>query len=374
MFDSRLTELEVDLDAIATNVRTLRTLIGQETELMAVVKANAYGHGAVKVSRIVLENGATRLGVANWEEGVELREAEIKSPIVVLGTSSQEDLEPIIPYKLIPAVGDFDTALKLSRLAIKYGESIKVHVNIDTGMRRLGIEASRSVPVIEKIIKLPGILVEGIFTHFTSSEDTDKNFALRQFEKYIQIIEQLKKDGFHIPLRHVADSGAILNLPSTHLDMVRPGIAIYGIYPSENVKNKASLRPASKLKTRIISLRELPPGDHVGYGGTYTTTRSTTVATIPIGYADGYNRGMSNRGEVLIRGKRAPIIGRVCMDHCMVNVTHLPEVRMGDEVVLWGKQGDECISVVEVASKIGTIAYEVLTMVDKRRVLRRYIR
>jgi len=368
MFNPRPTWLEIDLDAVATNTGLLKSLVGDKTQIMAVVKANAYGHGAVEVSRVVLKNGATRLAVATLEEGAELREAKINAPILVLGVSTQDDLEALICYNLIAGIGELEVAKRLSEIAKKYKKSAKIHINIDTGMARLGVRAQEALKVIREIKKLPQITVEGIFTHFASSGEEDKTSTYQQFEQYRQVIDGLKKEGIHVPLRHVADSATLLDLPSLHLDMVRPGIAIYGAYPSNSVKNRVGLQPVSSFKTKIISLRNLPPGAKVSYGGTYVTTKLTRVATLPVGYADGYSRVMSNQGQVLIRGRRAPIIGRVCMDHCMVDVTHLPEVEVGDEVILWGKQGKEYISLEEIARKMGTIVYEVVPLVDRRRI------
>ncbi|MCD6257146.1 alanine racemase [Candidatus Aerophobetes bacterium] len=369
MFNFHSAYLEVNLDAVAANVRVLKKLVGNKTRIMAVVKANAYGHGAVEVSRVVLENGATHLAVATLEEAVELREkAQIKAPILVLGVSIQDDLEAFIHYNLTIAIGDLEIAKQLSHLAKKYEKKAKIHINIDTGMARLGIVAREAKDKIKKIVSLPGIYVEGIFTHFSSACEEDKTPTYLQFKKYREIIDKLEKEGIYIPIHHVADSATLLDLPSMHLDMVRPGIAIYGAYPSESIKNKAELEPVSQLKTRIISLRKIPAGSKVGYGGTYRTKRETTVATIPIGYADGYSRKMSNRGEVIIKGKRAPVIGRICMDHCMIDVTDIPGVKLGDEVVMWGKQGTEYITLSEIAKKAETIVYEIVPLVDKRRV------
>lgn len=368
MFNLRPTWLEIDLDAVAANTRLLKSLVGDKTQIMAVVKANAYGHGAVEVSRTVLKNGATRLAVATWEEGAELREAKISAPILVLGVSTQDDLEALIYYNLIAGIGEVEVAKRLSEMAKKYKKGVRIHVNIDTGMARLGVRAGEALRVIREITKLPQITVEGIFTHFASSGEEDKRVTYEQFKKFRQVIDKLKKERIYIPLHHVADSATLLDLPSLHLDMVRPGIAIYGAYPSPRIKNRIALQPVSSLKTKVISLRNLPPGAKVSYGGTYVTTKPTRVATLAVGYADGYPRVMSNQGEVLIRGKRSPIIGRVCMDHCMVDVTHLPRVKVGDEVVLWGKQGEGCISLEEIASRMGTIVYEVVPLVDRRRV------
>lgn len=369
MFNFHSAYLEVNLDAVAANVRVLKKLVGNKTRIMAVVKANAYGHGAVEVSRVVLENGATHLAVATLEEAVELREkAQIKAPILVLGASTQDDLEAFIHYNLTIAIGDLEIAKQLSHLAKKYEKKVKIHINIDTGMARLGIVAREAKDKIKKIVSLPGIYVEGIFTHFSSACEEDKTPTYLQFKKYREIIDKLEKEGIYIPIHHVADSATLLDLPSMHLDMVRPGIAIYGAYPSESIKNKVKLEPVSQLKTRIISLRKIPARSNVGYGGSYRTKRETTVATIPIGYADGYSRKMSNRGEVIIKEKRAPVIGRICMDHCMIDVTDIPGVKSGDEVIIWGKQGTEYISLTEIAKKTETIVYEIVPLVDKRRV------
>jgi len=374
MFSPRPTWLEIDVDAIANNVRLLKSRIGAKTELMAVVKANAYGHGAVEVSRVALKNGATRLAVATWEEGAELREAGINVPVLILGVSTQDDLEALIYYDLTAGLGEIEVAEKLSQIARNYGKKVKVHINVDTGMSRMGVQVEKAFHLVTKITSFPDIILEGIFTHFTSSGEINKTSTYEQFGRFKQVLEKLKKQKINIPLTHVADSATLLDCPSLHLDMVRPGIAIYGSYPSENVKNRLPLQQISTLKTKIISLRKIPPGARVSYGGTFEAKRSTLVATLPIGYADGLPRVLSNRGQVLVKGKRVPIIGRICMDHCMIDVTDIPEVQVGDEAVLWGKQENEFISLNEVAKKIGTIVYEVVTMVDKKRVPRLFIK
>ena len=368
------THLQINLDAVAHNVRSIRKLIGEKIELMAVVKSNAYGHDAVKVSRIALKNGSTRLAVATVEEAVALRKAGIKAPILVLEVFNENPVEPLILYNLTGGVSDAQVIEKISRCALRYNKICKVHINIDTGMARSGVSPSEALNLIKRAKKISNVEIEGIFTHLSSADNEDKANSYQQFNKFRNILDKLKKEKISISLRHIANSGAILSLPSMWLDMVRPGITIYGLFPSNRTKKVVKLKPASELKTKIVFIRKLPPKSNVSYGETYTTSKDTLVATLPIGYADGYPRALSNKGEVLIRGKRAPIIGRICMNHCMVDITHIPQAKIGDEVVLWGKQGDEIISVEEVAKKIGTIVYEVVTMVDRTRVPKIFIK
>jgi len=366
--------LEINLDAIAHNVKKIRQIVGKNIQIIAVVKANAYGHGAIEVSETLLENGVTILGVGIIEEGIVLREAGIKAPILVCGLTTDDQLEPLVMYNLSATVCKLKTIQTLSRIASKNKKKVRVHIKIDTGMGRLGIPSEDTLNFVKEIGKMKNIEIEGIFTHFAATNEEDGNYTRKQFEKYKKALLELERERINIPLEHVANSTAILNSSHFHLNAVRPGIIVYGLFPSPKTKQIVQLRPAAEFKTKIIFLKEVSAGKSIGYGKTYTTTRPTRIATLPVGYADGYSWLLSNKGEVLVRGERAPIIGRICMDLCMIDVTHIEGVEIGDKVVLWGKQGSEMISVEEVAQKTGSIVYEVICMVDKERVPKVFIK
>lgn len=366
--------LEINLDAIAHNVKKIRQIVGKNTQIIAVVKANAYGHGAIEVSETLLENGVTMLGVGVIEEGVVLRQAGITAPILVCGLTKDDQLEPLVMYNLSATVCRLKTIQSLSRIASKNKKKVRVHIKIDTGMGRLGIPSEDTLNFVKEIGKMKNIEIEGIFTHFAATNEENGNYTRKQFEKYKKALLELERERINIPLKHVANSTAILNSSRFHLNAVRPGIIVYGLFPSPKTKQIVQLRPAAELKTKIIFLKEISAGKSIGYGKTYTTTRPTRIATLPVGYADGYSWLLSNKGEVLVRGQRAPIIGRICMDLCMIDVTHIGRVQIGDEVVLWGKQGSEMISAEEVAQKMGSIVYEVICMVDKERVPKVFIK
>jgi len=368
-----LTWAEVDLDAIAHNARGLKERAGEGTELMAVVKANAYGHGAVPVARTALENGASRLAVNRVLEGVELRQAGLTAPILILGYSLPGEAETIVRWDLTPTVTTVEGALALSAMSDRQGKVTPIHVKVDTGMGRFGLLPDEVVPFVRRIAKLPGLKLEGLFTHFAIADLADKTYTCRQFDRYMQVVRQLEDAGFTIPLKHVANSAADLDRPEMHLDMVRCGIALYGLRPSDEVEPAIPLKPAMALKSRVARVRTLPPGSSISYGCTYTTTRPTPVALVPVGYGDGYHRILSNKGSVLIGGKRAPIVGRVCMDQFVVDVTGHEGVRQDDEVVVFGRQGEEEISAEEVAALAGTINYEVVTSILPR-VTRVYLK
>ena len=370
---SYLTWAEVDLDAIAHNARGLKERVGEETELMAVVKANAYGHGAVPVARTALENGASRLAVNRTLEGVELRQAGLTAPILILGYSLPGEAEAIVRWDLTPTVTTVEGALALSAMSDRQGKVTPIHVKVDTGMGRFGLLPDEVVPFVRRISELPGLKLEGLFTHFAVADSADKTYTRRQFGLYMRVVRQLEEAGFTIPLKHVANSAATLDLPEMHLDMVRCGIALYGLRPSDEVEPAIPLRPAMALKSRVARVRTLPPGSSISYGCTYTTTRPTPVALVPVGYGDGYHRLLSNKGSVLIGGKRAPIVGRVCMDQFVVDVTDINGVRQDDEVVIFGCQGKEEISAEEVAALAGTINYEIVTSILPR-VTRVYLK
>ena len=366
---SRPTIAEIDLDAIAFNFGQIRKLVGPDIKICPAVKADGYGHGAVEVSRTVLEAGAEMLGVATIEEADELRRAGIRAPILLLGCILPDQIPEAVRYDLTVAVCDHSSAAALSHEAQAADRRVKVHIKVDTGMGRIGVQPEEAVALALDASKMPGLEIEGIFTHFPCA-DEDLGFTYQQIMEFQETCRAIEDAGVHIPLRHAANSGAILNVPESYLDMVRPGIMLYGLYDSTS---RIELRQSMTLKTRIVFIKELPPGKTVSYGRTFTTAQRTLVATIPIGYADGYNRLLSNRASALVRGKRVPVIGRVCMDQTMLDVTDVPGVSPGDEVVLYGKHGNECIRIEEIAALLGTISYEVVCAVGKR-VPRVYMR
>ena len=378
--DSQLVCAEVDLEAIAHNVRELRGITDPGANLMAVVKANAYGHGAVEVTRKALENGADSLGVARIEEGIELRKAGVKKSVLIFGYTPPALAYKLIGFDLTQTVWSYTTAQALSDIAVSSNKQIKVHLKVDTGMGRLGLLPDcHRPPVTEQnligeavrearyISSLTGLELEGVYTHFASADSSDKTFAGKQFEIFVDFLNELHRDGINPPLCHAANSAAIIDMPETHLDMVRAGIAIYGLYPSDEVnKRRILLKPAMTLKSKIVHLKKVPPGFKVSYGSTYKTPKSTTIASIPVGYADGFNRLLSSRGHMLVRGRRAPIVGRVCMDQTMLDVGHIPGVKLEDEVVIFGRQKDESITVDEIAASLNTINYEIVSALTAR--------
>ena len=358
----------IDLDAAKYNIRNIRKRTDKRAEIIAVVKADAYGHGARQMAKVFIENGADALAVAVIEEAIELRNEGITQPILILGYTSTNNFEKLIQYDITQNVYCYDMACKLSETAQRLGKSVKVHIKIDTGMSRLGFLVNeKSLDEIEKISKLPYIDVEGIFTHFSKVDVPDKSFTLTQEEKFYYVINELEKRGIKFRKKHAANSAGIIDIDDVALTAVRPGIILYGSYPSEYVmKEKLALKPVMSLKSLVSFVKTVPEGTPVGYGCTFVTKRETVIATIPVGYADGYIRRLANGGRVLINGKYAPIIGRICMDQCMVDVTDIGDVKMGDEVVLMGKQGENEITCEELASILDTINYEVYCSISKR--------
>lgn len=370
---------EIDLKAIAHNIKELRRITQPQARLMAVVKANGYGHGAVEVSRCALQNGAALLGVARIEEGLQIRKAGINVPILVFGYTHPQQAGDLIQYNLTQSVHTTATARELSQAALSLAAKIKIHVKVDTGMGRLGLlpqnfqsdqlEKINSDTIAETlaIANLDGLELEGIFTHFASADSADKTDTEYQLDLFLNYRKDLQKAGLNPPLAHAANSGALLDMPRSHLDLVRPGIAIYGLYPSDEVDRKRILlKPAMALKTKIIQLKNVPAGFKISYGSTHTTQQPTTIATVPIGYADGLNRGLSSRGRMLVGGQRVPIVGRVCMDLTMLDVGDVKNVQVGDEVVVFGKQENKTLSVDEMATMLNTINYEIVTGISAR--------
>jgi alanine racemase len=363
---------EVDLKNIRYNIEQVRKNVSQETLILAVVKADAYGHGLIPVSRALIDGGADRLAVALPEEGVELREEGISIPIQVLGEVMPSQIPLLIEYDLIPSISKIETIKGLNILAENKGIIKKVHVKLDTGMGRIGLLADNTLDFIRELKKYKNIMIEGLMTHFSTADEEDKEYTYQQWEKFNYLIKLLEENDINISIKHAANSATIIDLPHMELNLVRPGIMLYGLKPSHEVDGNFSLRPALSWKARIVYIKDLPEGYGISYGATYITKKETKIATISLGYADGYSRLLSNKGEVLIRGKRAPIRGRICMDQFLVDVSDIPDVKVGNEVVLIGKQGKEEITATELADLIGTINYEITCSISKR-VPRLYI-
>ena len=366
---------EIDLDSLAHNIKEVRRITNKEAIVTAVVKANAYGHGSIEAAKVFLENGANRLAVATLSEAVELRRADIDAPILILGYTPDSQHKIAVENDIIEAIYTLESAEKLSQVAGNLNKKAKVHIKVDSGMGRIGFPpVDSSIDKIEKISKLPNLEIEGIFTHFAKADEVDKAYTGKQFKNYKWVIEKLEDKNIQIPITHVSNSAATIDLPEYNLDMVRGGIMIYGLYPSDEVdKEKVSLKPAMTLKAKISHLKEVPEGTGISYGQIFVTKRKSKIATIPIGYADGFTRLLTSKAEVAIKGKRAPIVGKICMDQCMIDVTDIEDVKVGDEVVLFGDGTNGVPHIDEVAEKLGTINYEIVCMVG-RRVPRVYIK
>jgi alanine racemase len=358
----RATRAVVDLEAIRVNTVRIKEKIGLERKLMAVVKADGYGHGAVPVTQAVLAGGADYLAVTRPEEGRLLRASGVRCPILVFGLIEPSEAEQVVALGLSQTVASLELAEALDRAAARMGEKAILHLKVDTGMGRIGIQPEGALALVRKIIRLRHVEWEGLFSHFAVADAQDKSYSLQQIDRFESVLSQLKREGIEVPLRHFANSAATLDLPESYYDMVRPGLLLYGVYPSDEVSHSIPLVPAMELTTRVMAVKELPPGSSVSYGRTFTTTRTTLVATLPVGYADGYSRLLSNKAEVIVRGRRVPQIGTVCMDLTMADVSSLGDVLPGEEVVMFGRG----LPVEELARKIGTISYEILCAIGKQ--------
>ena len=359
---------EVNVDALKHNYKQIRGCVPYDVEIMAIVKADAYGHGAKEISKLLQEEGVNRFAVAIAKEGEELRENGITSPILVLGYTPRADIRVLIENNLTQTVFSYDMAKTLSDEAGKLGKTVNIHIKVDTGMGRIGFLSSpQSIEEVKMIATLPHLNLEGIFTHFSTADEEDRAYTKKQWHIFEGFLNELREVGIEIPIIHAANSAAIMCHSYADLNVVRPGIILYGYYPSGYLQGKVlDLIPAMTLKTQVVHVKELPEGHYVGYGRTHYTHHKTKVATIPVGYADGYSRRLGNVGRVLIKGQYAPIIGNVCMDQFMVDVSHIEGVTVEDEVVLFGKQGENEIPVEEIASSLGTINYEIICMIGKR--------
>lgn len=356
---------EINIEGLNHNLMEIRRIISSRVRLMAVVKANAYGHGMIEIAKQAVKSGADMLGIARLEEGIKLREAGLERPILIFGFTPQAQALRLVEYDLTQTVFSLKSAEALSETALACGKKIRVHLKIDTGMGRLGFWSEKISRVVDQVIataNLPDLEIEGIYTHFASADWLDKSYVQRQYDLFFDILNRLRLKGFQVPLRHAANSAAIIDIPETHLDMVRAGIMIYGLYPSGEVKKeRVNLKPVMTLKTRVVHVKRVPAGFKVSYGSTYETTETTLIATVAIGYSDGLNRLLSSRGNMLLHGRKVPIAGRVCMDMTMLDAGNIPNLQVGDEVVVFGEQGDEAITVDEIAKITNTINYEVVT-------------
>lgn len=360
---------EVNLDNIAHNVREIRRITDKRAEIMGIVKADAYGHGVSAVAKTLLKNGVTYLAVSMLDEAIQLRNEGIDVPILILSYTDPARADEIIFYDVTQAVFSHDLAEALSSAAIKLNRNAKIHIKIDTGMGRVGfLPGYSAVKDVMQIAKLPGIIIEGLFTHFASADETDKTYTQIQFEKFMSICTELNRIGIYIPIKHVSNSAGIMQYPNMHLDMVRPGIILYGMYPSNEVdKSIIDLKPAMTLKANITMVKEVEEGTSISYGRIFTTSRKSKIATVPIGYADGYTRLLTGKGQMLLHGQRVPVLGKICMDQCMVDVTDLDcEVSVGDEIVVFGSQGEETLLIEELAEQVGTVNYELVCIIGKR--------
>lgn len=360
---------KIDLDAIEHNMEAMRQIIKPETKILAVVKADGYGHGAIDIAHTIESlDYLFGFAVATAEEAFVLRRNGIKKPILILGYVFPEYYGKLVEWDIRPAVFTLEMAKQLQEEAAKQERDISVHIKIDTGMNRIGMGVSEeSAKIIAQIASMEHIVVEGIFTHFATADETDKTLTEEQLEKFQQMIRMVEKEGVTIPFHHCSNSAAIIDLPQANMDMVRAGISLYGLWPSGEVhKERLDLHPALELKSHIAYIKRLEAGERISYGGTYTAPEQEMIATIPIGYGDGYPRSLSNQGYVLIHGKKAPIRGRICMDQFMVDVTDIPEAKVRDVVTLIGTDGGEHIWLEELAELSGRFHYEFACCLGKR--------
>lgn len=358
---------EVNLDKLAHNMREIRR-VSKSKEIMAVVKADAYGHGALDIAPVLLENGADRLAVAVLSEAIELRKGGIKCPIMILGFTPTTFIDELLQYDIEQTVYSLEFAKELSKIARKKNKFAKIHIKIDTGMGRIGYQCTEeNVEEIHKISQFSNIHIEGIFTHFSSADAEDKNYTAKQMEEFNWVYNKLRDKNVIINNIHVSNSAAIIDLPEYHYDIIRPGIIIYGYYPSNEVdKEKIHLKPVMSLKTNVVHLKKVSKGEYIGYGRKFKTTREAIIATLPVGYADGYTRLLFNKAEVIINGEMAPVVGRICMDQCMIDVTDVGCVKIGDEVILIGEDGNNRFDADDAAELLDTISYEIVCMIGKR--------
>lgn len=359
---------EVDLEAILHNIKEVQRVIGTDTKVMAVIKADGYGHGAVPIAKELDKIGVDAYAVAILEEAIELREAGIQTPILILGYTAPQQYRQLIQDHIDATIYTYDMAKELSQTAISMGKEASIHLKIDTGMNRIGFKPTdEALEEIKRIVKLPNLKIQGIFTHFSRADENNKDAAYEQKKRYDAFIDRIEDEGIHIPLKHISNSAAIIDMTDCRKNMVRSGIITYGLYPSNEVATDVlDLQPAMSIRTHIVHVKEVGQGEGISYNATYVTDKNTKIATIPVGYADGYSRLLSSKGRVIIRGQYAPIVGRICMDQFMVDVSHIDNVQVMDEVTLMGTDGNATISAEEIAKQIGTINYELVCDISKR--------
>lgn len=360
---------DIDLDAILHNMEQMHRLIDPHTQMIAVIKTDGYGHGAIPIAReFESVDYVYGYAVATEEEALALRADDIKKPILILGYTFPEQYEALLRAEISPAIFTLESAKLLSETAVQLNVTAHIHIKLDTGMGRVGFLVSEeSADVIAQISKLPHMMIEGMFTHFAKADEKDKSSANKQLAEYHHMVDMLRSRGVEIPLKHCSNSAGILDLPQANLDLVRAGITLYGLHPSDEVHlERMEMQPVLSLKSRVVHVKRLPAGYGISYGATYVTPSERVIATIPVGYGDGYARSLSNCGDVLIRGKRAPICGRVCMDQFMVDVTDIPDVCVGDTVTLIGRDGEEQITLEELGEKSGRFNYEFACDLGKR--------
>ncbi len=369
----RPTYAEIDLSAIHHNLKQVRKQVGKHPHIMAVVKANAYGHGMLPVAKSILkENLASYLGVAIVEEGVTLRRNGIEAPVLVLTAPPEPQLGLFVEHNLGATLCSISIARKLNRIAAGVGTKAIVHVKVDTGMGRIGIAPKDTIAFIDEVRTLRNIDVAGIFTHFATADEKNLSFARKQLSDFTSLLRKLDAAGIHVPIKHSANSGAILQLKDSYFDMVRPGIMLYGYYPSRETRKSLSLRPAMSLRSRIEFMKTVKKGTSVSYGRRYYTSSKTNIASVSIGYADGISRRLTNKANVLVKGKKYPVVGTICMDQLMINVGGRPVCKVGDRVTLMGRDGDLEIPCWKISETLGTIPYEIFCSVSER-VPRNYI-
>lgn len=365
--DKLRTWAEIDLGALEHNFEAARRHLPASMKLLAVLKANSYGHGAVRIGRL-LEGRADYFAVAFTDEALELRHAGLETPILLLGHVPHSDFPMMVKYDISATMDDLSEAKLLSEAAVAAGKTAKVHIALDTGMTRIGLYCNdASIETVAAIKALPGIEVEGIYSHFAAADCADQSYSHLQLERFTEFCEKLEAAGIHIPIRHIQNSAGIIEL-ATNFEMAREGIILYGMHPSGevNLSRIGGIRPVMSFKTHVVFVKTVPAGTPVSYGCTYVTPRETKIATLAVGYADGLPRLWSGKGHVLIDGRKAPIIGRICMDQCMVDVTDLPAVQVGDTATLFGTDGDAVLSADTLAETIGTIGYELVCNINPR--------
>ncbi|HXB58753.1 MAG TPA: alanine racemase [Candidatus Acidoferrales bacterium] len=359
-FPLRPAWIEIDLGKLRRNLQLIRRDLPAAAQLMAVVKDDAYGHGALEVARVALEEGAWGLGLSTLEEAMALRQDGIPAPLLLLGERQEPELEWCVAHDLTVCVNELHTVRALAQTAARFNKRVPVHLKINTGMSRYGVRWDEALPLVEQILSEKSLLLEGVMTHFAQSDETDKGFATLQLSRFNEILRALEELKIPVKLRHTCNSGGFLDLPHAHLDMVRTGILMYGIFPSQVCRRIPGIEPVMSVKAKIAAIQKLKPGEVVGYGMRYKAQDERRIAVLPIGYGDGFPR-VRNEGYALIHGKRAPLVGGIAMDALMVDITNIPQAQMWDEAVLMGRQGDEEITARDIAKLKNSVTYDVLT-------------